>query len=171
MTSFTGAGQPVVAFDCDGTLNSVGEAPIGVDTGQKWNLDLLRACLDAGWRVGVMTCNVPGFVAKQLESFGVTAYPDERMEYKVPPLLHPLNSVRRYVLVTNRKLLADWYLDDHNIEYAYGDPIGPVAERMGLPVSVMGYAMPLHRDGGTGQLTDRMGRFVPSGLMLDSSGT
>ena len=170
MTTFTGCEEIVVAFDCDGTLNNIGEAPIGVDSGQKWDLRLLRLCLDAGWRVVVTTCNVPAYVARQLELHGITTYADETMEHKVPPLLHPVHQARRYVLVTNRKPLADWYLDDHNIEYRYGDPIDEAAGRMGIPLDVMGYDRPFHRDGGTGALTDVLGRFVPSGMMLDSSG-
>jgi len=154
MTTFTGADEPVISFDCDGTLNSLGEAPIGVDSGQVWDLRLLRMCLDAGWRVGVMTCNVPTYVASQLYAHGVQAYADVRGEFKVPPLVRPLDGLRRYVLVTNRKLLADWYLDDHNIEYKYGDPLLPVIERLGLPLHPVGK---VHRDGGTGRLVDAYG--------------
>lgn len=160
-----------VAFDCDGTLTSAAYAPIGQDNGQTWDLRLLTMCLDAGWQVGVMTCNVAAHVAAQLETHGVHAYADEAMTHKIPPPGgHPVTGRARYVLVTNRKLLALWYLDDRNIEYKYGDPIGPVAARMGLPLDVMGFARPFHRDGGTGALTDVLGRLVPSGWTPDSSG-
>ncbi len=158
MTTFTGADEPVISFDCDGTLTDKGETVIGQDGGQRWDLNLLRWCLDTGCRVVVSTCNVPEYVARQLALRGYTAYADTNREFKVPPLVHPITGTRRYVLVTNLKPLADVYFDDHAYRFTYGDRLAPVLEFLS---GTYGLSLPpagkIHRDGGTGRLVDAHG--------------
>lgn len=124
--SDTGCDTPVIAFDCDGTLNSKGEGQIGVENGAQWDLTPVKAALALGCRVAVMTCNVPEFVAGKLRDHGIAAYADDRREYKVPPFTDGT------VLVTDRKVLADFYVDDRNVHFAFGDSVPALFAAMGL---------------------------------------
>jgi len=116
--SDTGYSERVVAFDCDGTLNDMAVGQIGVDNGARWDITVLLTAMRLGCRVAVMTCNDPAYVAAKLQELGVKAYADVAREHKVPPWLG-------VVLVTDRKVLADEYLDDRNVAYKFGDDPTP----------------------------------------------
>ena len=119
MTALTGMDRPVVAFDWDGTLTSQGTGKIGQDNGAQVDLTPLRMVLEAGWYAGIMTCNVVRYVADVVERHGIAAYADEESYFKIPRFAN-------MVLVSNRKLLADLYVDDHGFRYQYGDDPGEV---------------------------------------------
>jgi len=117
MTEFTGLPMIAVAFDCDGVLTDQGTTTIGEDTDRKWDVTPIRIALSRGFSVGVMTCNVVSYVAERLRDQGLTVLPDEQMRYKA------WNGGEDgcTVLVTNRKLLADRYVDDHGLGWSFGD--------------------------------------------------
>lgn len=124
-TSDTGLAVPVLAVDCDGTLNNKPEGQTGVDNGATWNFALIRYAVKLGCRVGIMTCNDPFYVAGVLEEHGIPAVADLAREYKIPPWDDA-------VLVTDRKILADWYIDDRNALFRYGDSVPGLFARIGL---------------------------------------
>lgn len=119
MTGFTGLKMPSIAFDCDGVLTSEGTTTIGQDTERKWDITPIRMAISRGFSVGVMTCNVVSYVASRLTDQGLTAIADEKMTIRA----WDGGTDGCTVLVTNRKLLADRYVDDHGLGWSYGqDP-------------------------------------------------
>lgn len=129
MTEFTGLPMPSIAFDCDGVLTDQGTTTIGEDTDRKWDVTPLRTAISRGFSVGVMTCNVVTYVAAQLKEQGIRCYADVTMEYKTWD--GGLDGCT--VIVTNRKLLADRYVDDHGMGWSFGDD--PELIFAGLPFS------------------------------------
>lgn len=114
MTAFTGLPELVIAFDYDGVLTSA--AVPGSGGSVKIDLTPLVLALDAGCRVAVMTCNDVSHVAGVLESRGIPALQDRSMRYALPP-------EHGRVLVSNRKVVADLYVDDHGMRWSYGDDL------------------------------------------------
>lgn len=117
MTEFTGLPMYAIAFDCDGVLTDQGTTTIGQDTDRTWDVTPVQMALCRGFSVTVMTCNVVSYVAARLKDQGLSVYPDETMEYRAWD--GGLDGCT--VLVTNRKILADLYVDDHAQHWAFGD--------------------------------------------------
>lgn len=129
MTDFTGLKMPAIAFDCDGVLTDQGTTTIGEDTDRKWDITPIRLALTRGFSVAVMTCNVVTYVAARLRDQGLTAFADEDMSIKA----WNGGTDGCTVLVTGRKVLADRYIDDHGMGWAFGDD--PELIFAGLPFS------------------------------------
>lgn len=133
MTVMTGRDEPVVAFDCDGTLNNMGVSVIGRDNGQKWDIHPIRVLLTLGCTVCVYTCNTVDFVVRELCGQGIDAYPDPDItdpQWKCPP-----NDGR--VMVTNRKPLADLYVDDNALRWRFGDPLPHITNMLTGMLNIM----------------------------------
>jgi hypothetical protein len=113
-----------VAFDWDGTLTS-GDGPVGQDNGQKLNLLPLELIRAKGYAVAIMTCNEAGYVAQVLQRAGIPARADMQMEHKIPP-----QDLGQQVVVTQRKVLSRFYVDDRNIEWRYGDNPQRILDRL-----------------------------------------
>lgn len=101
-----------IAFDFDGVLHE--------NPHYKWPLDavdlgLLRKAHARGYAVAIMTCNDVTRVARFLRKSGFRAVADTkmtRMHWSDPEA----------ILVTNRKLVADFYVDDKAVRYRFGQP-------------------------------------------------
>ncbi|SRR6266568_460225 len=108
--------EKVVAFDWDGTLNNTpvthGNDP-AIMRGQVCDLTPLHAVMASGHRVAIMTAGDPLFVLGRLLDRKVPAFADTAMEHKVPPSAG-------MVMVTNRKVLADVYVDDRALRWRFG---------------------------------------------------
>jgi hypothetical protein len=133
MSKMTGHDEPVVAFDCDGTLNNMGVSVIGQDNGQKWDTYPIWVLQQLGCTVCVYTCNVVDFVVDELRKQDIDAYPDPDItdpQYKCPP-----NNGR--VMVTNRKPLADLYVDDNALRWKCGDPLWKITNLLSGQVGIL----------------------------------
>lgn len=129
----TGHTEPVIAFDCDGVLNNMGVSVIGRDNGQKWDTYPIWVLLQLGCTVCVYTCNVPEFVVDELRKQGIDAYPDPDItdqQYKCPP-------ANGRVMVTQRKPLADFYIDDNAVRWHFGDPVWKITDMLTGVLDIM----------------------------------
>lgn len=112
----------LIAIDFDGVLTPSPEAcwpPAEVD------LTLIRLAQARGYAVAIMTCNADvRRVAAELVARGIAAVAD-------PAMSHRSWSDPGTVLVTNRKVIADFYVDDRAVRYRFGDPVPAIFGRAG----------------------------------------
>ncbi len=110
--------RTVIAFDWDGTLTNESITPVGTDDPDRViELAPLKMALDAGHIAVVMTCNEPGYVADILRDHGIHAVTDPWLQVAA----WDGGADGKTVLVTNRKVLADLYVDDRAFRYRFGD--------------------------------------------------
>lgn len=119
-----------ISFDYDGTLTDAGVVEIGRDNaGVHVDYAPVRMALARGWSTVIMTCNDPSYVASKLMDAGIIAVVDGNKTAKCPPA--DWGDYDLKVMVTNLKAFARMYVDDHNIQWQYGDPLERITERMG----------------------------------------
>ena len=114
-----------IAFDWDGTLTDAGIVETGHDNdGVTIDLTPLRWAMARGYTVAIMTCNDPWYVWRKLFDAGIDAMADTDMSLKCPPPW-----LGTTIMITQRKVYARVYVDDHGLRWKCGDDIADI-ERM-----------------------------------------
>lgn len=115
-----------IAFDWDGTLTDAGTVEIGHDNaGVNVDLSPLIWAVRKGYTVAIMTCNDPWYIWQKLFKAGFDAIADNDMSIKCPPAW-----LGTTIVVTQRKVYARVYVDDHGLNWQCGDPIDRIEERL-----------------------------------------
>lgn len=106
--------ERVIAFDWDGTLTNKGDTSTG-RAGITYDLAPVMCAMAAGHRVAIMTADPDNLqrIPAILAQYGITSYADVTMQCKMPRMVGE-------VLVTNRKVLADVYVDDRAMRWQFG---------------------------------------------------
>lgn len=113
-----------IAFDWDGTLTNGAIVETGHDNaGVTTDLSPLRWAMRKGYTVAIMTCNDPWYVWQKLFDAGIDAFADIDMANKCPPPW-----LGTTVMITQRKVYARVYPDDHGLRWKCGDDISVIDE-------------------------------------------
>jgi predicted phosphatase len=115
-----------IAFDWDGTLTDGAIVETGHDNaGVTIDLAPLRWAMRKGYTVAIMTCNDPWYVWQKLFDADISAYADIDMANKCPP-----QWLGTTIMITQRKVYARVYVDDHGLRWAFGDAIADIEREL-----------------------------------------
>jgi hypothetical protein len=85
----------------------------------------LRWAMRNGYTVAIMTCNDPWYLWRKLFDAGIDAFADTDMANKCPPAW-----LGTTIMITQRKVFARVYVDDHGLRWGFGDPIATIEEAL-----------------------------------------